>query len=148
MRQHLNKSKIHRRKDRHLALYNFACLCMTLYDFVWLCMTMYDYVWLYMTMYNYIWLCKCMALYYYVSICMTVYDCMGLCMTMYDYIWLCIDSIQIITQGLSDQIPKNFFWHIVMFLDCQENLLKYFTPVISTQFSMWFGADTAYITKF
>ena len=117
---------------------------MTIYDYVH--MTMYDYVWLYMTMYEYVWIC--MNMYEYVWICMTMYDNVWLYITMYNYIWLCIDSIQIITQGLSDQITKNFFWHIVMFLDCQENLLKYCTPVISTQFSMCFGADTAYITKF
>ena len=48
MRQHLNKSKIHRQTNRqthrHLALNAFVCLCMTLYDYVCLCMTMYDYV--------------------------------------------------------------------------------------------------------
>ena len=88
MRQHLNKSKIHKQTHRLtdsqtlsfvwlcMALYDCVCLCMNMFAYLWLCMTMCDYVWLCMTMYDYVWLC------------MTMYNYVWLCMTMYEYVWL------------------------------------------------------------
>ena len=64
---------------RHIALYDYAWLCMTMYGYndykwlnIWICMTMHDYVWLCKTMNDFKWLNMTMDNYRW--ICMTTYD--------------------------------------------------------------------------